>query len=170
MVPRRLERIGKPLEETLPVVTDQRRLAVHRRRRPDDAAAEDLPDRLVTETDAEDRKSARHPADQVLRDPRGLRTAGTGRYDYGLEAGALHVGDGHGIVAADFHLGSQLPQILDEVVGERVVVVEDEDHDAASPTAASSASALRHVSSYSRAGEESATIPAPAWTKARPFR
>src|SRR5256885_3164432 len=32
------------------------------------------------------------------------------------------------VVAADFDLLSQLAKVLDEVVGERIVVVEDEDH------------------------------------------
>ncbi len=35
--------------------------------------------------------------------------------------------DGRHVVAHDLGLGAQLAQVLDEVVGERVVVVDDED-------------------------------------------
>ena len=37
------------------------------------------------------------------------------------------IGDGRAVVAHDVDLRTQLPQVLDEVVGERVVVVDDED-------------------------------------------
>src|SRR5215471_18466166 len=33
------------------------------------------------------------------------------------------------VVAADDYLGAQLPQVLDEVIGKRVVIVENEDHE-----------------------------------------
>lgn len=36
--------------------------------------------------------------------------------------------DGDFIVAADIHARPQIPQILDEVVGEAVVIVDEEDH------------------------------------------
>ena len=65
-------------------------------------------------------------------------------------------------------LRAQLAQVLDQVVGERIVVVDDEDHAAYNPVCASSsarniARALSLVSSYSAVGFESATMPAPAW-------
>src|ERR1019366_9766611 len=34
----------------------------------------------------------------------------------------------HFVVAANLHLGTQFAQVLDQVVSERIVVVEDEDH------------------------------------------
>jgi uncharacterized protein YbjT (DUF2867 family) len=36
--------------------------------------------------------------------------------------------DGHFVVAANLNLGAQFAQVLDEVIGKRVVVIEDEDH------------------------------------------
>src|SRR4029453_3604566 len=67
---------------------------------------------------------------------------------------------------------AQLAQVLREVERERIVVVDEESHRPASAiaSACSIARALSRVSSYSAAGFESATIPAPAWMCARPFR
>ena len=82
------------------------------------------------------------------------------------------------VVAADLHLGPQLAEVLDQVVGEAVVVVDHDDpwhrrpyqslSAAATSMARKSAAALFWVSSYSAAGTESATIPAPACTWAIP--
>jgi hypothetical protein len=40
----------------------------------------------------------------------------------------LDLSDGHFIVAANLNFGAQFAQVLDEVVSERIVVIEDEDH------------------------------------------
>src|SRR2546422_9185284 len=75
------------------------------------------------------------------------------------------------VVAHDLEVGAELAQVLDEVVGERVVVVDDEDHRRTAPAAIRRASsipwAFEHVSSHSVFGSESATMPAPTWTDAR---
>src|SRR6185503_4804596 len=85
-------------------------------------------------------------------------------------------------VAQHLDLGTGDQQKLDEVVGEGVVVVDDEDarhscgvaHRAsscsASASAASIAAALLSVSRCSLAGSESATMPAPAATATSPPR
>ena len=109
--------------------------------------------------------------------------------------------DGDLVVAHDLDLRAQHQQVLVQVVGERVVVVDEHDappdpghgHLAArdldhgahasvpSPAAAaivasawasavSTAPALAATSADSRAGTESATMPAPAWTNAVPSR
>ena len=73
-----------------------------------------------------------------------------------------------------WHLRAQLAEVLDEVVGERVVVVEDEDPHAhsgcsqASAIARIAACALATDSSYSKSGCASATVPPPACTWATP--
>ena len=73
--------------------------------------------------------------------------------------------DGERVVAIDAHVLAQLAEVLDEVVGERVVVIDHQQHgyiDSASLTAWNSARALLTHSACSRSGSESATIPAPA--------
>ena len=78
------------------------------------------------------------------------------------------------VVAHDVGLRAQLAQVLDEVVGEAVVVVDDEDLHSQSPCAHASSIAsniaptFASVSRYSYAGSESATTPAPACMYATP--
>src|SRR4029077_14507404 len=77
------------------------------------------------------------------------------------------------VVAMQFHVAAQLAQVLRQVVGKRIVVVEEQDHDCVRLCAASSARCkaldLFTDSSYSPSGVESATIPPPACTWATPF-
>ena len=75
--------------------------------------------------------------------------------------------DGDRVVAVDAHVLAELAEVLHEVVGERVVVVDHQHHgyiDSASLTACNSARALLTHSACSRSGSESATMPAPACT------
>src|SRR5436305_34248 len=81
----------------------------------------------------------------------------------------------HGFGMELHALGCQLAQVLDEVVGERVVVVDDEySHhghsgcSAASSSARRTARALASLSANSYAGLASATVPPPACTCATP--
>ena len=72
---------------------------------------------------------------------------------------------------ATSHGGAQLAQVLDEVVGERVVVVDDQDHRPAPGPRSAAPGSCRGPWSTSRAtpssGSESATMPAPTWIEAR---
>src|SRR5262249_28098467 len=83
----------------------------------------------------------------------------------------IHV---HLVVAHDLQLRPQLTEVLDEVVRERVVVVDDDDHGrmvaAAMRRARTRPRALEQVSSHSVLGSESATMPAPTCTDATPSR
>ena len=74
------------------------------------------------------------------------------------------------VVSPHLHLGPELAEQVREVVGERVVVVDEQDHGRASArsSARSSAASLARHSSCSALGRESATIPAPAWSSASP--
>src|SRR5436189_101637 len=76
--------------------------------------------------------------------------------------------DSHLVVAKHRRLGAELGHVLDQVVGEGVVVVDHRElrHHMASAIsiALNIAPAFSSVSSYSRSGLESATTPHPAWT------
>jgi hypothetical protein len=67
-------------------------------------------------------------ADQFDADASFLRSAGSGRNHYALRVHCLDLADGHFVVAANLDFSAQFAQILDEVVSERIVVIEDEDH------------------------------------------
>jgi hypothetical protein len=67
-------------------------------------------------------------ADQFDADAGFLRSTGSGRNHDALGMHRLNLLNGHFVVTANFDLRAQFAQVLDEVVSERIVVVEDEDH------------------------------------------
>ena len=143
-----LERVGEPGEHAGALVVDLRGLAVHDRRRPHDVAAVDLADALVAEADA--RGSGTRPAKVVMTSLD--RPASSGRPGPGLmsTASGARASMSSSVKASlrcTTGLGPQLTEVLDEVVDERVVVVDDEDPGChgAHVTAARSDPGLRFV-------------------------
>ena len=67
-------------------------------------------------------------ANQIDADAGILRSAWTGRDDDALRLHCLDLGNGNLIVAANFDLRAEFPEILNQVVSKRIVVVENEDH------------------------------------------
>ncbi len=171
-----------PREDRPPVVLHLAGLAVHQLRRANDLAAERRADRLVPQAHAENRhppsarpRQPRKVPDQLDRDPRVLRRARPRRDQDVRWTQRLHLGGRQLIVAAHDHLRAQLAHVLDEVVGKRIVVVENEDHRCADfilvlscycwrarSIARTTARALFAHSTNSFSGTESATSPAPA--------
>jgi len=95
-----------------------------------DLAAEVLADRLVAEAHAEQRAFLGGAGgDQVEADTRLVRRAGAGRDQEALRTAGEGFGRGQRIVAHHFHLGAQFHDVMDQVPGEAVVIVDDEDHD-----------------------------------------
>jgi hypothetical protein len=126
VVARRVERDREVREHALLTVVDRRRLAVHQHRRAHDVATVELPDALVPEAHAEHRSHAGERLDRGVREPRVVRRAGTGRDDEPVGQVGEQLIDGEGIVADDLDLGAELRELLHQVVGEGVVVVDDE--------------------------------------------
>jgi 2,4-dienoyl-CoA reductase-like NADH-dependent reductase (Old Yellow Enzyme family) len=126
------ERARQPGEDRAPVVLDHGRLAVHRLVA-DDRAAEGLRHRLVAQAHTErGHAGLGEPARDRQADPGLVGRARAGR-DHGAVVGAFDQAVGVGLVVAeDLDVGAELAQVLDEVVGERVVVVHDEDAHAGS--------------------------------------
>jgi hypothetical protein len=94
----------------------------------DDVAAIDLADGLVAEAYAEDGCGGAEFADEVEGDAGFVGSAGAGGDADFFWGEFFDVIDGEGVVAEDFHVGTELAEVLDEVVGEGVVVIEDEEH------------------------------------------
>src|SRR5262249_27896548 len=171
VVARRDERVLDPGEQPALVVEDLRGLAVHDPRRADDPAAEHLAHALMAEAHAEQGRCAGESPDHVHRDPGLVRRARPGRDRARVRRPLGDRVEPDRVVALDRDLGAELAEVLREVVGERVVVVDQQElHGAvrsavrAIATARSTARALLTVSWYSVSGTESATSPAPAWT------
>src|SRR5262245_29230103 len=171
VIARGLEAGREPGEDAAPVVRDPRRLAMHLRLGARHRAAEGLSDALMAEAHAEDGSGRAQALDQRQRDA-GLGGMPGPRRDHDpVRVHGHHVLHRERVVARHAHVGAQLPEVLDEVVGEGVVVVEDEDHRPVSWAAVRSARimprAFEQVSSHSVLGSESATMPAPTWMEAR---
>ncbi len=128
VVARRLERPVDAAKNARALVLDQRQLAMHRHRRAHHRAAEHLPDRLMPETDPEDRNGGRSLADEVEADAGIVRRAGAGREHDGIGLGIDHSLRRDLVVAMHDHLRPQLPQVVEEIEGEAVVVVDQDDH------------------------------------------
>ena len=120
------EDVRQPGEDRLAVVADLGGLAVHELRRAHDLAAERLAEGLVPEADAEERH--RRAADELEADPRLVGRPRPRRDHDAVRLQGERVLDAHRVVADDLHLRPELAEVLVEVEGERVVVVDEEDH------------------------------------------
>ena len=101
---------------------------MHRHRRAHHVAAEGLADRLLAEADAEHRNGRRGLVDQIEADAGLVRRAGAGREHDRVRIGGDHVARGHLVVAMHGDLRPQLAEIVDEVEGEAVVIVDQDNH------------------------------------------
>jgi hypothetical protein len=85
-------------------------------------------DRLMSQAHAKNGDLPGEVPDQIDADAGILRSARTrGEYD-SLRLHGLDIGDLELVVAANLNLGAEFPEILNQVVGKRIVVVENEDH------------------------------------------
>src|SRR5713101_2359732 len=124
----RSHRRRQAAEDGLAIVLNLAGFAVHQVLRAHHLAAEGCADRLVSEADSEHGHFAREVADQFDADAGFLRSAGSGRNHDARGVHRLDLSDRHFVVAANLYPGAQFAQVLDEVVSERIVVIEDEDH------------------------------------------
>lgn len=99
-------------------------LAVHDPAGADDLAAKNLADRLMAKTNAEDRDLAGEKSDDFFREARIFWCPGAGRDDDPFGPQFLDLRDAYFVVAIDLELFAQLAEILDEIIGERVVVID----------------------------------------------
>src|SRR5579862_175433 len=109
-------------------VADFRKLAVHRQRRPHHLAAESLPDRLMPETDTEQGNGRRRLGDKIEADAGFVRRAGARREHDRLGGHRHDLGGRNLVVAMHDDVRPLLAQIMDEVEGEAVIVVDQNDH------------------------------------------
>src|SRR6202171_876802 len=130
MIAGRGHRRGQAAKDGLAIVLNLTGFAVHQVLRAHHLPAEGSADGLVSEADSEQRhiSPARAMADQFNAQAGFLRGAGDGRKHDAFGVHRRDLSDGDFVVAANLHLGAQFAKVLDEVVSERIVVIEDEDH------------------------------------------
>jgi hypothetical protein len=116
-------------ENTVIIVSDGAGFAVHQVGSPDYFSAESLPNGLMAETYSQDRNFTREMPDQSDANASILRRTGSGRNHNLLRLQFLNVENRYLIIAPDFDLRTKLTNVLHQVVSERVVVVENENHD-----------------------------------------
>ncbi|MNT40235.1 hypothetical protein D3C72_1765360 [compost metagenome] len=117
-------RVGDVAEHADIVVRHRRHLAVHQLLGVDDLAAKGLADALVAETDAHDRQLAGEVVDGRHRDAGFVRRARAGRQHQVLRRQRLDFFQRDFVVAEDLDFLPQLAEVLHEVVGEGIVVVD----------------------------------------------
>lgn len=122
------EGIRQTAVEKIISVADAARLPVKQLFRSHHPTPECLTDRLVPETDSEDRNSPSISLDEIERDARLVRCAGARRENDMRWSQCCHSLNADLIVAHGVRLGSKLAEILHEVVDKTVVVVDDENH------------------------------------------
>jgi len=109
-------------------MADLGKLAVYLSGRAYHFAAERVTDRLMAEANTEDWDCRAGLRDQVEADARFLGRAGTGRQHYGIGIGIDHRVARHLVVAAHVDVGAQFAEIMHQVKGEAVVVVDEINH------------------------------------------
>src|ERR1700690_612299 len=127
MIARGVERPVDAAENAGAAVLDLEHLAV-RRRRAHDFAAERLSDRLVAEEDAENRNAWRGLDDEFETGAGLVRRAGARREHDGFRLSGDHLGGRNLVVAMHDDVRPQPAQVMEQVEGEAVVVVDQNDH------------------------------------------
>src|SRR5262245_56328143 len=178
VIARGWKRILEAREQPTPLMNDLARLAVQDALGAHDLAAVDVAEALMSEAHAQHRHAAREALDHVVGHPGLARRLGSGRNDEPVGMLALQGVGRDLVVTIDARVAPQIAQRLHQVVGERVVVIDDGDHSglpsavsrpsSARSSAMSRAFPLLMVSAYSRSGTESYTMPAPTPRCARP--
>src|SRR5579863_5379022 len=118
---------GQAPEDRAIVMHDGAGFAVHEMSGANHVSAEGLTDGLMSEADSAQRDFSGEVANQFDADARLLRRAGAGRDDDLFRAHVFDLADRDLIVAANLNFGAQFSEVLHQVVGEGIVVVEYED-------------------------------------------
>ena len=85
-------------------------------------------DRLMTETDAEDRDTAAELLHGLDDDAGILRSSGAGRENDVRGGKCLDLRDGHRVVPDHADLIGQRAEILIQIIGKAVVIINQQDH------------------------------------------
>jgi hypothetical protein len=104
------------------------KLAMDRYRRAHDVAAESLADGLMAKADAKDRDGGRGLVDQLEANAGIVRRAGSGREHDGLGVSGNDLVRRDLVVAMHGNIGPEPAQIMEQVEGKAVVIVDQQDH------------------------------------------
>ena len=134
MVASSREGVGNILKEFPAVVFYRGSFTVHHAVVDFDLRLERMSDALVSQADAQDGQNARPSLDDGVGLPRHFRRAGARRNQNPFQVQGLQLGQVDFVVAHDGHLGAHFAQVLHQVVGKRIVVVDDQHHAQTGPS------------------------------------
>src|SRR4051812_43122400 len=143
-----LRQAGK---DALAVMPDPGHLAMHYLPCFYHAAAKSLANRLVAKADAQQGNFAGQALDQPEADSCLARRAGPGGDNNPLRRHARHLIDRQGIVAEHAAPRAELAEVLHQVVGEGVVVVDHEEHAASFASGAAAGCGSLSAAAFSMA-------------------
>lgn len=123
-----VERAGDIGKELLLVVEDGRCFAVHHAIVHHDTGAEGMADALVSQADAQQGDSSAEGADDIVGEAGfAWRARAGGDQDLvGMEL--FDLGESDLVIAADLEGHLHFAQVLDEIIGEGIVVIDDKHH------------------------------------------
>src|SRR6201993_1223240 len=101
---------------------------MHEMRGADDSSPKRLANRLMPQAHAQQRRLPGEVTNQINTDAGLVGRAWPGREDDFLRPHRFYFFDGDLVVAPHFHIRAQLSEILDQVVGKRIVIVENKNH------------------------------------------
>src|SRR6185312_1391270 len=122
------ERRLQIFENCAAVVFHRAGLSMHEITGPDYIPSEGCAQSLMAKAHTQNRKAAAELAKQLDADARILRRAWAGRNEDTFRTQSLHFFHRDLIIAAHDNFRAQLTQILHQVVGERIVVVQNKNH------------------------------------------
>jgi hypothetical protein len=162
MVARGLKRIRQAFENAFAVVDDRRCLAMHEAICADNLATEHVAHALVAQAYSEDRCAFAKSANDVAADARFVGRAGAWRNADAFWRESRDFIERDLVIAFHGRFGAEFAKVLDEVVGETVVVIDDEEHGGRrmSPTKQQTARSGRRLSKISFPAQSAFSIPA----------
>src|SRR6202008_1569255 len=128
MITSRFEWIWEGSENAVSLVDDRRRFPVHNPVRPDYFTPEDMSNALVPKTDPEDRGTRPKLQNQIVADTGIERSSRSWGDTNPVGMHLRYLIQSYLIVSFDDQIRAKLTKILDQVVGKRIVVVDDEHH------------------------------------------
>src|ERR1039457_1436851 len=123
-----LKRIGQSTEQLLAVMMDGRGLAMHQGDAAHDIASEGCPDGLMAKTDAQDGDLSGEMCNAGDGNAGLFGRAGAGRDDEASGLKRFYFRQGDSVVAVNLHIFTKLAEVLNDVIGKGVVVVDHQQH------------------------------------------
>lgn len=129
----RLKRVRHPGKESLAIVFDRTRFSVPHQSRTVHCGSADVGDRLVPEANAKERHIEARPSfkrgpGDIQADARFAGSAGAWREKNSSRSQGRDALQVDLVVPTDDNLCPALPEVLDQVIGEAIEIVDDEDH------------------------------------------